>query len=988
MDQLSPARIHIVEDDVSYAEILREMLESAGYIVSISESGEEAISIIPQVSADLVLMDILLSTQMDGVTAAEEIRKKHRIPVIFITGYADPTTIQRAKFAKPYGLLVKPVERKQLHASIEIAMQKHKVEQQERRGRSWAVSALQHMADAVIITDELGLVRFMNEPAENLTGWKLQEAEGEQWGIIFRTMREIPQSLLDASILTDSMTAGVGEYAMLLQKDGNSLMIDYSLAPLHGDMTKTAGYVIVFRDVTERNLLERALGESRRRYRDLVNSVDGTVWESEGENHRFTFVSKQAKDMLGFPLEDWTTQEHFWQDHLHPNDRDWVVQFVKNARPPEMSDYQIEYRMITAAGEELWVRDMFHADFDEQHPSRFRGVLLNITEGKETERALRTSHDVLERRVQERTAELTRVVAALRESEERYSLAVTGANDGLWDWNLKSNEIYFAPRWKSMLGYSDEEIGTKPLEWLNRIHAEDIERVKADLTAHLEGSKPQFQSECRMIHKDGSYRWILSRGVAVRDELGPYRLAGSQTDITERKLAEEQLLKDAFYDPLTGLPNRALFLDRLAGATARTAARARRGKLQYFAVLFMDLDRFKVVNDSLGHLIGDELLIGFAQRLQSCIRPGDTIARLGGDEFTLLVEDVIDVRDAVGVADRILSSLKQPFYLGGREIFTTASIGIAMSSMTPAAGTDLLRDADAAMYFAKTRGKARYEIFDSSMHGRALALLQLETDLRRAVERKEFRIYYQPVVSLSVGRVQGFEALMRWQHPERGMLLPEELIPLAEETGLIIPIGYGVLRDACRQMRIWREHYNMDNFLSVNISAKQFAEPNLVNDLHAILEETGFLPEHLELEITESIIMQDIEFASSLLQKLKDLKVRLLIDDFGTGYSSLSYLQKFPIDTLKIDRSFIGTEEKADSWEIVRAIISLARSLKMDVIAEGVETEYQRSHLLSLGCERGQGFLFARPMEAENVYDYWRSTMTKPDADSDNVAGL
>jgi diguanylate cyclase (GGDEF)-like protein/PAS domain S-box-containing protein len=638
----------------------------------------------------------------------------------------------------------------------------------------------------------------------------------------------------------------------------------------------------------------------------------------------------------------------------------------------ELSDYQIEYRMVTSQGQTLWIRDMFHADFDAEHPARFRGVLLNITEGKEAEKALRTSHDELERRVQERTAELTRAVAALRESEQRYSLAVTGANDGLWDWNLKSGEIYFAPRWKSMLGFEDHEIGNKPAEWFSRVHSEDIERVKAELTAHLEGDKPQFQSECRMLHKDGSYRWMLTRGVAVRDHLGPFRLAGSQSDITERKVAEEQLLRDAFYDVLTNLPNRALFLDRLEGAAARANARARRGKLQHFAVLFMDLDRFKVINDSLGHLLGDELLIGIAQRLQSCIRPGDTIARLGGDEFTLLVEDVSDVRDAVGVAERIQVSLQQPFNLGGREIFTTASIGIAMSS-DQSEGGDLLRDADTAMYWAKSKGKARYEIFDQSMHGRALALLQLETDLRRAVERKEFRIYYQPIVSLADGKVEGFEALVRWQHPERGMLLPEELIPLAEETGLIIPIGYGVLRDACRQMRIWHGHFGIDPFLSVNISAKQFAEPDLAEQLRSILEETEFSPEHLKLEITESIIMQDIEFASSLLQKLKDLHVRLLIDDFGTGYSSLSYLHQFPIHTLKIDRSFVSSGEKTDSWEIVKAIISLAKNLGMDVIAEGVETEYQRNYLLSLGCEKGQGFLFSRPIEAEAVLDLWRS---------------
>jgi len=973
MEKVRLTRVLVVEDDPSFAVYLRDALESFGYIVSaIVGSGEESVERVPMVLPDVVLMDILLSGEMDGVAAAEEIRKKFHVPVVFSTAYADAITLQRAKFASPYGYLVKPYERKQLQATIEIAIQKHKAEKEEPKGTSWAISALQHMVDAVIITDELGLVRFMNSPAESLTGWSIAEAEGNDWGIIFQTVRDIPASLLDASIITESLSRGVGEYALLLKKDGGSVMIDFTLAPLHGDMTKTAGYVIVFRDVTERNMLGSALADSRKRYKDLINSVEGIVWEAEGESHRFTFVSKQAQDMLGYPLEEWTKTPDFWAGHLYPDDREWAVKFVKNASP-DRADYQIEYRMIAAKGEILWIRDMFHADFDQDHPARFRGVLLNITEGKEAERALRTSHDELEHRVQERTAELMRAIAALRESEQRYSLAVNGANDGLWDWNLKSGEIYFAPRWKSMLGFSDEEIGNKSVEWFGRVHPEDIDRVKSELTAHLEGNKPQFQSEYRMMHKEGSYRWMLTRGVAVRDQLGPYRLAGSQTDITERKLAEEQLLQDAFYDALTKLPNRALFLDRLAGAAARASTRARRGKSQHFAVLFMDLDRFKVINDSLGHVLGDELLISLAQRLQGCVRPGDTIARLGGDEFTLLVEDIVDARDAVGVAERIQNALQLPFNLEGRDVFTTASIGIAMSSDESEPSGDLLRDADTAMYWAKSKGKARYEIFDSSMHGRALALLQLETDLRRAVERKEFRIVYQPIVFLTDGRIEGFEALVRWQHPERGLLPPEEVIPLAEETGLIIPIGYGVLKDACNQMRIWHEKFSIHPFLTVNISAKQFAETALIDQLSDILNETGFLAEYLKLEITESVIMQDIEFASSLLQKLKELRVRLLIDDFGTGYSSLSYLQKFPIHTLKIDRSFVSSGEKTDNWEIVRAIISLARNLGMDVIAEGVETEYQRSYLVSLGCDKGQGFLFSPPMEADAVYNYWVS---------------
>ena len=610
---------------------------------------------------------------------------------------------------------------------------------------------------------------------------------------------------------------------------------------------------------------------------------------------------------------------------------------------------------------------MFHGDFDHDHPARFRGVLLNISEAKRAEQTLRLAHDELERRVYERTAELTQAISALRESEERYSLAVLGANDGLWDWNLQSSEIHFSNRWKTMLGFSDSEIGNKTSEWFDRIHPQDSGKVKAEINAHLEAKTQQFQCEFRMLHHDGSYRWMLARGVALRDERGTYRMAGSQTDITERKQAEERLLHNAFYDVLTNLPNRALFLDRLSGAAARSKARIERGKPGLFAVLFLDLDRFKVVNDSLGHPRGDELLIRLAKRLGKCVRPGDTVARLGGDEFTILVEDIVNVRDAIKVAERVQEELQLPFHLDGRDVFASASIGIAVSSVEYDSEGDLLRDADAAMYRAKEKGKSRYEMFDKSMHGEALSLLQLETDLRRAVERNELRIFYQPIVSLKDGSIVGFEALARWQHPERGLLTPEEFVPLAEETGLIVPIGYKVFRDACVEMRGWHKEFGIKPFLSVNISAKQFLQNDLVDQLRSILEQTEFDPTYLKLEITESIIMEDTEMASKLLQRLKSLRLRLSVDDFGTGYSSLNYLHKFPIDTLKIDRSFISSTTEGENWEIVRAIISLARNLGMDVIAEGVETENQRDHLVSLGCDTGQGFLFSRPIDSSEA---------------------
>lgn len=435
-------------------------------------------------------------------------------------------------------------------------------------------------------------------------------------------------------------------------------------------------------------------------------------------------------------------------------------------------------------------------------------------------------------------------------------------------------------------------------------------------------------------------------------------------DITDRKRAEEQLLHNAFHDPLTGLPNRALFMDRLGCAVEH----AKRQENYLFAVLFIDLDRFKVINDSLGHTFGDQLLIGMASRLEACLRPTDTVARLGGDEFTILLEDVKDVSDAVRVAERIQAELRLPFDLGGQEVFTAASIGIALSTRDYDKPEALLRDADIAMYRAKALGKARYEVFNLGMHTRAMALLQLETDLRLAIERGEFQIHYQPIVSLKTGTITGFEALLRWQHPVRGFISPAEFIPVAEETGLIIPIGNWVLREACYQICAWQARFpaNPPLTVSVNISGKQFSQPDLIEQIRQILQETNLAPQSLRLEITESVLMENTESAVSMLLQLKAMNIQLYMDDFGTGYSSLSYLHRFPIDTLKIDRSFISTTNlDGRNSGIVQTIIMLAHNLGMDVIAEGIETQLQLAFLKTLGCEYGQGYFFSKPVVAE-----------------------
>ncbi len=565
---------------------------------------------------------------------------------------------------------------------------------------------------------------------------------------------------------------------------------------------------------------------------------------------------------------------------------------------------------------------------------------------------------------------------ALRNSEERYAIAVRGANDGLWDWDLESDRIFYSPRWKSMLGFSVGDVGDSTREWLDRIHPDDRPPFRRHLDAHLTGATGHFEFEHRMRNSAGEYLWVLARGVAVRDDNGTaYRMAGSQTDITARKRAEQQLQHDALHDGLTGLANRVLFIDRLACALADLQRRAQ----PHFAVLFFDLDRFKNINDSLGHTVGDKLLLGVARRLEHFLRPGDTVARLGGDEFAILIHRVEDASGAIHVADRIQDVLSMNFSIDGHDVLVTASIGIAHSSTGYSNPEEILRDADIAMYRAKAEGKARYEIFDRDMHQSAVALLKLETELRRSVHRGDFLMNYQPIVSLQHGRIVGFEGLVRWQHPDRGVVAPNQFIAIAEETGLIVPLGWWVLRESCKQTRLWQERFLSDPplWISVNMSGKLFMKADMVDDLLGILEETGLEPRSLRLEVTENVVMDHADLAIRNLMELRALGVQLSIDDFGTGYSSLSYLQRFHYDSLKIDRSFVSQlGSPGESRAIVETILNLANSLGIGVVAEGIETADQVDRLRRMQCPHGQGFWFSRPLAVPAAEELMASSPT------------
>ena len=576
--------------------------------------------------------------------------------------------------------------------------------------------------------------------------------------------------------------------------------------------------------------------------------------------------------------------------------------------------------------------------------------------------------------VKEDVSERKRSENALRESEDRYALAAHGSNDGLWDWDIRKNSIYYSSRWKAMLGYTDEEIGDSPDEWFSRIHHDDVDEVRHKIELHLQGKTPLFKHEFRMLHRDGAFRWILSRGVSVKtDDNLAIRFAGSQTDITDRKLVEEKLFYDASHDLLTDLPNRRLFVERLTEAIRRTKRNASRK----FAVLFLDLDRFKIINDSLGHEAGDELLVQAGKRLSICVRESDMIARLGGDEFAVLLEDLENDEAAIRTAERIQEELTRPYYLDDHEVFTSASIGIALGSHGYRNAEELLRDSDTAMYRAKAQGTAGYVVFDTKLHEQAIHRLQLENDLRRAVERQEFELYYQPIISVQTLRVVGFEALVRWNHPKKGLVPPNDFIPIAEETGLIVPMGWWILNEACTQMRRWHDELPLDTPLtiSVNMSGRQFIQGDFIEKLEDSLIDTGLDGSYLKLEITETVIIENPDAVSDLLERVKDLKIELAIDDFGTGYSSFSYLHRFPFDIVKVDRSFVGTiDQDPETLEIVSAIISLSQSLGLKVTAEGVETKEQLLLLESMRCELAQGYLFAKPLPADQVPAFLEDT--------------
>ena len=787
---------------------------------------------------------------------------------------------------------------------------------------------------AAVFLDGAGRVAHCNPFLLRLTGWDRDEVEGHDWFDRF-----LPPTERDElrRRFVDKVAAGNIAPLVLnhvVTRRGELRLLRWSNTLLRGADGDILGTASIGEDVTAREQAEEALWVQNAYYRQLFHSSPvGIVLVDNAD--------RVVDSNPGFArLFGWQPEEVRGR-HL----TELII-------PPQLVDEATALSQAVLGGVDVSHETVRRHRDGHDVPVKVLGSPVELGE-----RQLGVFGLYLDIGARKQAEE------ALRRSEERYALAARGANDGLWDWDLERNEIYYSSRWAAMLGFEEGELGNDPQEWFSRVHPGDRGRLRHEINEHLEGRSPHFQCEYRLRHRTSSFRWMLSRGLAVRDQGGrAYRMAGSQTDISDRKQAESQLLHDALHDALTGLPNRALFINRLEMALQR----GRRSPRTRFAVLFLDLDRFKVINDSLGHRLGDELLVALADRLRSSVRVIDTVARLGGDEFGFLLEGLVDVRQAIRNAERILAELQRPFHLSGHEVFTSGSIGIAIGDFECSGPEQILRDADIAMYRAKAQGRAAFTVFDQEMHREAVAAMQLENDLRRALERHELELHYQPVACIADGRICGLEALVRWHHPERGLLLPTQFIGSAEETGLIVPLGAWVLETACRQLSRWSQALGSQPgvSVSVNLSARQLAHPDLVPQVRRTLEATGADPARLKLEITESVLMADAPAAQNVLQQLRrGLGLSVMIDDFGTGYSSLAYLHQFPIDTLKIDRSFVSRLGHGEE-EIVRAIVTLGRSLGMQVLGEGVETPAQLAALGRLGCHLAQGFLLAPPLPA------------------------
>lgn len=834
-------------------------------------------------------------------------------------------------------------------------------------------SIFNSIVDAVVVIDTDMMISRVNQAALLLTGFSEEELLNQPVELLSKN-KGVLGRITDRKLQKKTVISGIETHC--LRKDGKLIPISLSVSKIYDAQTETYSIVCVAQDITRRKRLEI---ESR-----AISEITKGISRTSNLDELLGLIHHSLKKILY--AENCFVALHDKNTGLFTM-RFFVDQYDKEAPPPlglvrsctryvfrtqrpllmnkEIFDSLVEQDEVDLVGAPpvCWIGTPLRT------PTGIIGVL--VVQHYEDENAYNRQDLDLLTSVGNQIAwviERKQAEEALSKSEERFQLIARATNDAIWDWDLATDAVWWNEGFQKLFGYSADEAGCDVKSLTERLHPDDLERVTHDIRKLIDSGQQNWSNEYRFRCRDGSYAFVIDRGYIVYDQGKPVRMLGSMMDVTERKSLEQQLTHQALHDSLTKLANRVLFHDRVEHALSKLS----RTKTS-LAVLFIDLDNFKTINDSMGHAAGDALLISIGERLRACLRNSDTPARLGGDEFAILVEDVKHADEVILIAERLEELFRAPFLIDGKELFVGTSIGIASTQTGNEKPEELLRNADTAMYTAKTRGKGHYVVFETKMHEALMERVELEADLRRGIENKEFTLHYQPIIDLKSKQMTGMEALVRWNHPTRGLIPPNKFIPIAEETNQIVELGKWILDEACHQAKIWNNQYDKEQSLtiSVNLSIRQFQQDKLIEMIETALTKSGLPARCLVLEITESLMLYNTEATIKKLQELKKIGIRLAIDDFGTGYSSLSYLQRFPLDILKIDKSFIDKiSQSKEGVAVARAIIMMSDTLQLKTVAEGIEYPEQITTLQDLGCGLGQGFHFAKPLTTEDMNEF------------------